>query len=716
MLRRQSFKFAILFGIFIITLGILVSNVFVVSVIGHHFYTGTNIKLQAQSIHVATQQLSSRRGRILDNDGAIIAQDSQTYDLVVIIGERYGIGKKPEFVQDKRLTADLIAPIIGMNPDDMFNQLNQEDLYQVQFGNYSRRLSLATKEEIEALNLPGIEFYDSFDRSYPLGLFSSNLVGFANYDQDSLKSQGLMGIEQTFDKDLVGTNGTRVYQQTSNGYIIDDKTIKETPAINGQDIYLTLDQGIQEQLEVAIETTKAETEGTNFFGVVMEAKTGKLIAMAQDPKFNPEDPQTSYSNFNFDAQLEPGSTFKAFTYAAAIDSGNYKGDELFNSDYYYIGVNTETGEFYRSSEPTRYGVIQNAFGRNFGLIPYDNGFKWSSNVATTLLLENMGIKTFRDYMDAFGFGNTIETDRMVTSSGSIQYDYPIERINTTFGQGVTINPLQMVQAYSAILNDGMMVKPYFIDHIVDTHNNQITYQAQPEVIGHPIKEETAQKVIELMRQCVEDADGFCHIYNIEDSKVIGKTGTAQMVIDDAYSADTFIYSVVLALPYDDPQVVVYFGYQSDQQKANNDTKTGINNLMRTLSLKYDVNGQVTEITQNQLKVSSVPHLINHSMEYAQQAIANSGFELVKIGNGNQVISQLPLSNQEVLSNQRLFLLTSTDNWLMPDMTDWALKDITNFWSLTGIEVTTTGSGKVISQSLAPGSQINQETPISVQLK
>ena len=123
---------------------------FVVSVIGHHFYTGTNIKPQAQSIHVATQQLSSRRGRILDNDGAIIAQDSQTYDLVVIIGERYGIGKKPEFVQDKRLTADLIAPIIGMNPDDMFNQLNQEDLYQVQFGNYSRRLSLATKEEIEA--------------------------------------------------------------------------------------------------------------------------------------------------------------------------------------------------------------------------------------------------------------------------------------------------------------------------------------------------------------------------------------------------------------------------------------------------------------------------------------------------------------------------------------------------------------------------------------
>ena len=132
-------------------------------------------------------------------------------------------------------------------------------------------------------------------------------------------------------------------------------------------------------------------------------------------------------------------------------------------------------------------------------------------------------------------------------------------------------------------------------------------------------------------------------------------------------------------------LTIPFGYSGTYANNYEDTKTGINSLMKALSLKYDLTQSDNPIELNELKVSEVPHLINHSIDYARQAVANTGFEVIRIGEGPQVISQLPLSNQEILSNQKLFVLTSPDNWLMPDMTDWALKDITNFWSLTGLK-------------------------------
>lgn len=719
MLKRQSFKIGFLLMVFLLTLVILITNVFVVSVLGHHLYTGTNIKATANSIHIQTETIFSRRGRILDQNGSVIASDNKTYDLVAIISEtRKNPDGTPAYVADKQKTAELVGPIIGMKPAEMLTQLEQKDLYQVQFGNYSRRLSYSQKEQIEALNLPGLIFYDSYDRQYPLGFFSSNLIGYATYDQDSQISNGHFGIEQAFNEELVGTNGKRLYQTSNSGFIIDDTTIQETPAINGNDIYLTLDQGIQETLEMAISTTKDRVKGSkNHFGIVMEVETGRIIATSQDPKFRPTDKAEDmvYTNYNFDSVFEPGSTFKAFTFAAAIDSGHYQGDALFDSGPFYIGVD-EKGTLSRSTIPTVNGVVQNADGWDRGMIPYDSAFKYSSNVGTSELVINMGKETWLDYMKAFKFGETVEVDRTHSSQGSINYRYPIEQINTSFGQGVTLNPIQMLQAYSAILNDGIMVKPHFIDKIVEPATNTITYQSQTQVVGQPIKKETANKVVQLMNQCVGDDDGLCHIYQIEDTTVIGKTGTAQMVINGRYDESQNIHSVVLALPADDPKVVVFFGYQADYYSGINDKKDGVKSLLKALSLKYDDSVVEPEVKLNQLQITKVPNLINHTLDYASLAVANTYLETVKIGDGTQIIDQLPRSNQEILSNQRLFVLTSKEGWLMPDMTDWALKDITNFWSLTGIEVTSTGTGRVINQSILPGAPITPETKISVTLK
>lgn len=717
-LKKQNRKFTYLFIFILLTLAILIANVFAVSVMGHHLYTGNNIKDQAESIHVSSKVLHAKRGRILDSNGSVLATDTQTYDLVAILSKtRLNTDQSPAYVVDKKLTADLVAPIIGMEPQAMYEAMNV-DLYQIQFGNYSRRLSYSQKTQIEELGLPGLVFYNSFDRQYPLGLLSRNLIGMASYNQDTLESIGQFGLEQLYNTELTGVNGKQVFQQSRYGYIIDDSTIQETPSINGQDIYLTLDQSIQEQLDNALAHVTDQFNATNLFGIVAEVETGKILAMSQLPRFNPnaqDGSESTYMNYNTSSLFEPGSVFKTFTWASAIDKGAYSGDTKVNSNVFYPGYD-ENGHLTRLNYNAGHGVITNAYDRNYGEISYDEGFIRSSNPVSSQIVVNMGDEYFQEKIKEFGFTQPIETDKIVTSTGHMNFNYAIERANVSFGQGITVNPMQMIQAYTAILNDGIMVKPYIIDKIVDTSNQTVTYQSSTQILSQPIKQATSAKMIELMRNCVILEAGTCRKYNIEDSEIIAKTGTAEVVIDGKYSTTDNIHSVVAALPYNDPKVVVYFGYQANLIDSYSDDQAGLKSLFNLLAIRYDSNRGSTQTQTHNLQIAEVPNLVNHTLDFASASLANSGFDVITIGDGNQVIQQLPLSYQDILSNQRVLLLTSKDNWTMPDMTNWALKDITNFWSLTNVQVTTTGSGRVTAQSIPAGTPINTDTKISVRLR
>ncbi len=713
---KQSVKLTSFLVIIFLTLVVLITNVFSVSVPGYHLYSQKNIKEAANSFDLQTSTLRARRGNILDSNGNIIASDSQTYDLVAILSKnRVGINNVPAYVVDKDLTAQQIAPIINMDVD-RFRNILEQDKYQVEFGLLGRNLSLSQKEAIDKLKLPGIEFIKTYKRQYPLGNFASNLVGYSTYNQEKQLTYGLMGVEKNYNKELIGTNGQRIYQKDYHGYIIDDTTIQESPAINGADIHLTLDQSIQEALEISFAEARDQyPETNNYFGAVMEVKTGKVVAWSQSPSFDPNQPaqEIMYLNYGVEGSFEPGSTFKSFTYAAAIDSGNYSDEELFDTKPFYIGY--EDGKIYRAEKPTRHGVVSNANGWNKGMFTYADGFKESSNVGTAELVTKMGTDVWQSYIDAFGFSKVITTDRLTSSKGQYRLNRPIEVINTSFGQGVTVNVLQMLQAYSAILTDGTMVKPYFIDKIVQD-DGQITYEGKTEIVGKPIEATTAQKVQDLMRYCITEKGSTCYRLAIDSSEVMAKTGTAQIVVDGKYSTDIALTNFAIGLPYDNPEVFLYWGFQGPMSSIVNNKRDAIRSLLQVIAMKYDANNDNNEEITNDAEITKIPHFVNHSLDYVNTALSTSKISPIFLGKGDQVVKQLPKAEETIINNQKVFLLTNSDEILMPDMSGFSLKDVNNFWILTGIEITTQGSGQVVEQSIPVGEKLSKTTKIHVKLK
>lgn len=713
---KKHRKLIVLALLMLFTLAIIIANVFVVTIGQYHVLSKTNLQPYVDNLNVYTDTLQAKRGSIYDRDGNTIATDSHTFNLFAVLDTSRMDGNKPAHVVNKEETARLLAPIIEMPQEQLLDHLNR-DLYQTEFGLYGRNLPLATKQAIDALELPGIEFEESFTRSYPQGVFASNLIGLARYNEHHQRVIGQWGFESTYDDVLAGINGEITYQQDIYGYILDDTTINETKSVDGNSIYLTLDETIQEALEQAFQSTTQQVDATNLFGAVMEVKSGEILAWGQSPSYNPnsidEVSDATFINYGLQGTFEPGSTFKAFTFAAAIDSGAATMDQLTDTSRFYVGVD-ENGNLVRSSTPTRYGSIHNYQQRDWDQIPYYDSFARSSNTASAELLTKTGANTFYNYLMDFGFTTPVNPDNLSDVSGTINYTYPIEKINTSFGQGVSVSVIQMLQAYSAILSDGSMVKPHFVDKIVD-ETGSIIYQSETEVVGHPIRETTARQLQDLMHHVVYSENGTATRYQIDGIDLIGKTGTSQIVIDGSYSDDEVIASVVLGFPYEDPEIMIYYGYQVPGAVAFKDDLSGIKNLVHTLSLMYDATHS-EDVVSNDSQSVTLPTFVNHSLNYALNQAVHHDLQIEVIGNGDTIIKQLPEGNKKIVNSQKVFLLTNGDSIVMPDMTGWGKKDVINYWSLSGLETATQGSGHVVSQSIQPSEKVEPNSTIHVTLE
>ena len=247
---------------------LVASNVFLVSVAKVHLGSGTDLSKYADSANTVKTTNKALRGNIYDRNGTIIAQDSRTYNIVCILDEnRPAVGNTIAYVKDKEGTAAALSKILKMNYDTCLSYLNQ-DVYQTELGTAGRNLSKSTKEEIEALNLPGIEFTDSIQRVYPLGTFASNLIGFAQSDETG-STVGKMGAELYLDGYLKGTDGYSIYQSDKDGNVLPGMKEETVSAVNGYDVYTTIDSVIQQALEESFEMTNDQFGAERVWGSVM---------------------------------------------------------------------------------------------------------------------------------------------------------------------------------------------------------------------------------------------------------------------------------------------------------------------------------------------------------------------------------------------------------------------------------------------------------------
>jgi len=696
---------------------VIAINVFLVSIVGYHFNSQTDLKAYSANVNTVNQTLQAKRGFILDRNGEIIAQDNETYTIYAIVdSSRPSYKDKPAYVVDIDSTAETLSIYLDA-PADYIKERLLSASYQTEFGIYGKSLSLIQKEEIESLELPGIGFSKTLSRYYPLNHFASYLIGFVN--QENSKTVGMMGIEASYNTLLAGKDGNKVAVVDRYGYSLPGYPEEVNNPQDGYNVVLTIDRAIQEQLESSFLMTKDLFKAYEVWGTVMEVKTGKILAVGQYPSFDPNKKDiTEYQSYLTQKIYEPGSTLKAFTYAAAIDSGNYNGNDTFNSNVFVVGLDKNGDAIRLSSSTNSIGSIRNANSRSWGNITYDIGFAYSSNVGIASLLTNyLDDDIFMEYLVRFGFKNKVNIENMSETIGSINYTWPLDKLTVGYGQGISINMAQILQAYTAIFNEGTMVKPYLVEKVINSKTNEVIESNETTVIGQAIKPETADKVQSLMDLVVNYETGTGRFYKVDEVNILAKTGTAQLIVDNEYSKDQYIYSVVIGLPADNPEIMIYYAFNAPVNNNAHVETTPVKQLVRTVALVNNYRNEKTT-GENLVIVSDVndfklKNYINHSLDYALNDLQNKSNKIYVLGDGNTVINQYPKSDINILSNQPIFLLTSTNNIQMIDLLGLNKKDVLSFFELIEANYNLVGEGVVVSSSLGVSEVINLNEVIEV---
>lgn len=648
---------------------------------------GIDLQAKATSITTTEETLYANRGNIYDVNGEMLATTVNAYTVIAYLDEsRTTDAENPRHVVDKEATAAALAPLLEMSEERLLELLNK-DVYQVELGPGGRGITEVLKRAIEELELPGIDFIsDSKKRYYSNSTFASYIIGYAKENEEG-KLVGELGVEGYYDDILSGTNGyTKYLKYTSSNYKIPNTIDDTKKAVDGSDIYLTIDFDIQYIAENAVKEFQDtyKTEWAIF--TVMDADTGAMVASATSPNFNPNDTNTitSYMNPLVSYQYEPGSVMKIFSFASAIEEGLYDGDELYESGS--IQVDSET--------------IINDVDKTWGTISFDTGFAYSSNVAATMLafrlLEN-GEKKLPDYYDALGFGKKTGIELANEVSGDMEVVYKSELANSSFGQGISVTPIQMLQALSSMTNDGNIIKPYIVDKIVDSEGN-VTYEGKRTVVNNVYSSQTVDKMHELMHKMIYE--GLSTAWQIEGLSMIGKTGTAQIASPNGgYLTGEYdtIRSFAGIFPEEAPEYIVYVAarkVEGNSVKFANVVTDAIEEIAKHAKLTSET--KETDLS----KVINIENYLSKDINSVTTMLENRKLNIIVIGNGKYVINQYPLKNSIVLENGKLFLITNGIEIKIPNMTGWSLSDVKNYCNLIGLNLEYSGYGYVVSQSIA----------------
>lgn len=704
--KNMNVGAALLFLIFGLLFFVILIRFFTIQLTGQ--VEGRVLAEKAEQKYERNAVIPAQRGNIYDHKGKILAEDTPAYTLIAILDSKMTTNKNnPKHVVDPKKTAKKLAKVIDMQADKIYELLTKENRIQVEFGAAGKDLSYEKKKEIEALKLPGIIFTSDSKRFYPNGVFSSHLIGYAQKEQgenDEVETVGKMGIEKTFDDVLRGKEGLIHYSSDLWGYLLPNTDKKVKKPENGSDIYLTIDKKIQAFLEDTMTEVNEKYEPERMMAIVADPKTGKILAMGQRPTFHPmtrEGIEESWLNELVETTFEPGSPMKAFTLAAAIEEGVYNGNAYFESGIYKVGKDE---------------IRDHNKGIGWGPITYLEGIQRSSNTAFARLLNAMGTETFREYLDRFHFGVPTQIGIPNEASGKILYNYPIEKVTTVFGQGTTVNAIQMVQAMSAIANDGKMMKPYVVEKVVDP-NDQIVEETKPKVVDTPISAETAREVRNILETTVTSEHGTGKIFNLEGYSIAGKTGTAQVPDSNGtdYLKNEFLYSFLGMAPKDDPKLIMYVVVDRPKLANNENGSVPVSMVFNPVvknSLQYL---NIKPEKGRELRTVEVPDLTEMTVEKAIKTVSDAGLEPVVIGKGNKVVQQLPLSNTVLIEGERIIL--KTDGKLsIPDMTNWSKRDVLKIAELADLKINMVGTGYVVKQNLKANSPIKEGDQLVVNFK
>lgn len=640
-------------GILLVVLIILVLKLFTIQVTKHEYYTRI-----AETQQYKPQIVKAERGLIKDVNGEVL---SYTFNNVSFFVDR-------RMVDDKKI--DAIAKAFSKEMG------KTKSYYANMIKSGSKIICIESKVPMEQANrlkknvIDGLTYQEDFSRVYPYGNSASHILGYV----DKKTGTGIEGIEKIYNNELTGTDGYMVFERDVLGRIlaIDDNTSKLPQG--GNTVNLTVNKIYQKILEEELASGLEKFGGESAVGIIMNPNTGEILALANAPDFDPANynlaEAASRRNRALVDTYEPGSTMKSITMSILFDQKLVEENET---------VDTENGSF-------KYKGVTIYDSHRSGILTVRGVLEQSSNIGMAKLAERLDTETFYKYLRDFGFSNKTSLDLPSEAEGTLKLPRNFTGITKAFmsyGYELSVTPLQMAAAFSAIVNGGILYQPYITKSITD-HSGKVVKESHPEKIRNVISAETSKKMKELMVGVVEHGSGTAAM--LPNVLVGGKTGTAQRLVNNNYSSSSHNSSFIGFFPAENPSIVIYV-------LVNSPTRGQYGGLVAA-PIFHEVAKRMIESDANLVKDKKPIQRDNKLMD---QLIAD-----LKSAPNSSKRSYLNVAEKKTISPSRKFDNSDT----MPNLANKSVRDAIAQLNSMKVQFKVNGIGKVIWQSIEPGALLN----------
>lgn len=663
-------------------------------------------------------EIKPKRGIIYDRNGKKLAVSVNAFT----------VWATPADIKDPEKTSKAIAEVLDIDEKTINEKITQrQSVVKIK-----QWITGEEANELRKLNLSGVSVVEDNKRYYPNENFASYILGFTDIDNN-----GLDGIEKIYDDYLTGTPGKwmKMTDAANRQLPYDGEKIYEPQ--NGTSIVLTVDETIQYFAEKAAQQALIEQKAKNVSVIVMEPNTGDILAMTTKPDFDPNNPREPlddklkkqwkdlpveelnekwyelWRNFAVSDIYEPGSTFKVITAAAALEENTATLDTHYYCNGFIRDIKGAVLKCVRWYNPHGSQSLREAMNN-------------SCNVAFVNMGRQLGKENFYKYIKAFGFGEKTKIDLLGEQPGIIPSSTDvIKEVNLatmSYGHGIAVTPIQLINAVSAISNGGDLMKPRLVKEMVDDEG-KIVNSFEPEVIRKVVSKQTSKTVLSLLESVVSEGSGS-RAY-IPGYKVGGKTGTAQKIIDGRYAPGKYIGSFVGVAPIDNPQIAIlvivdepsagtYYGGSVAAPVA----KTVLEETFNYLEIppKYSEDDEVIEMVK-------VPDVRNKTIGNAGRILTELDLkyttEYAELTNESKIIDQFPLPGVEVQVGSIVDLYMdakATNKLTMPYLVGKSKDEVIKILNDMNLKYDLKGKGNAVMQDPQPGEEIDKNIKIVVKFE
>ncbi len=660
-------------------------------------------------------QVEPKRGIIFDRNKKELAVSASADSVFAV----------PAEIKNAHKTAEALAEVVDMEVVYLETLLSKKQ----SFVWIKRKIDDKNSQKIRSLDLDGIGLTEESKRFYPNGTLAAQILGFAGID-----SQGLDGLELYYDQYLRGAPGWIVAERDATGRKIPQGEQKYLPPKNGNDVILTIDEVIQYITERELSKAMQETQAKSGTAIVMDPKTGGILALANYPTYDPNHfgkyPQTSWRNASISNSYEPGSTFKTITAAAALEEG-----KTTINDHFFCSGSIKVG-------PDR---IKCSHTEGHGSQSFADIVKNSCNPGFVTVGQRLGKDVFGKYIKAFGFGEKTGIDLPGEAKGIVRPPEqlrPIDVATNSIGQGIAVTPIQLAVAVSAVANNGKLMQPHLLKE-VRSPDEKVIKKVTPTIVRQVISQETAKTLCETLAGVVTK-NGTGRNAVIEGYKIAGKTGTAQKPgPHGGYAPGKYVGSFVGFVPADDPRLTVLVSIDEPKGAYYGGTVAApvVREIMRD-SLQYlgippsepidndkgqNNTGESSQYLEESLnRTIHVPPLTDLSIVEARQMAKLLGLKVQIMGEGSKVVNQIPKANVRVVPDTTIILYLGDEQKNMaqgntdqkgkmevPDVTGKTIRDVAEIISYESMDINIHGSGIAVRQKPHAGEKVNQGTLVEV---